>query len=295
MRATAWMTLVLVASGCGDLDDDAADAGTEDAEGEVSRPECATDACTDHFAVAQTIDYVFPDDAGTLDGFDIDGRVSDEDDTEGCNQQDYVSADGREGIDSQSSILMRLLMDINGEAIDGYTKTAIADGDLLMVTGIEGVDDPMDDDCVIVSAFPVVGSPFLGTDGLIAANQTFDPHPDHPIERSECASMKDGVVTGGPFESIMPIYIVQLSVDVRVHDTHIRAELHDDGSMDVLSGGGAETDQLFELVLQSGEAAEIALATATLDSLADLEPNEEGQCQQLSQTMTMAATPAFLF
>ena len=288
MRTMTWMVLALVASACGDPDDEAS--------GDTGRPECSTDACTDHFAVAQTIDYVFPDDDGKLDGFDIDGRISDTSDAEGCNRQDFESVDGRKGIDNQSSILMELLMGVTGEAIDGYTKTAIEDGDLLMVLGIEGVDDPMDDDCVLVSSFPVViDKVVLGTDGLLVTDQTFDLHPDHPVIRSECAVMKNGIVEAGPFESVMPIYIVKLSVDLRIHNTNVRAELHDDGAMDILVAGGAEVEQLIELVTQSETGEVIDSGIPAIKALADLEPNADGECQQLSQTTVMQGVRAFLF
>ena len=285
MKTTIWMVLALVASACGDTEA----SGTD-------RAECSTDECTDHFVIGQNLDYVFPDEDGELDGFDIDGRVSDEDDAAGCNRPDFESAEGRKGVDNQSSILMQLLLGVTGEAIDGYTVTAIEDGVLLMVAGIEGVDDPMDDDCVILSSFPVViDKVALGTDGLLVTDQTFDLHPDHPIERSECMVMKNGIVEGGPFESVMPIYIVKLSVDLRIHNTHMRAELHEDGSMDTLIAGGAEVEQLIELILQSETSEVIEPGVPAIRGLADLEPNADGECQQLSQTTVMQGVRAFLF
>jgi len=299
MKSVRWFLLPLLAMavGCGDDSDgtdggaggsgDVMDAGTGDG--------CSTDDCQDYFSVAQTLDWELQDDAGMVIGFDVDHRVSDDTDPQTCGNPDFTSPDGVEGIDSQSSLLMPLLFDATGDSIPGYVATAISDGQLLWMLGISGVDDPKDDDCVIVSSFPGVGTPFLGTDGLLAPGQTFDLDPEYGMASSECAPMKDGIVEAGPFETLLPITIVQLSEVLRIHDAHVRAELHEDGSMDVLMAGGVEIEQLFTLVRQADTAEVTEIADLLIESLADLGQDEGGVCRQLSMTLTARSTNAFVF
>lgn len=298
MKTTRCLMVMLLAmlAACGDGGDDAdagdtagggMDGGVDDA--------CSTDDCDNHFSVAQTLDWPLTDDAGLAVGFDVDDRVSDDTDAQSCNNPDFVSPDGKEGIDSQSALLMPLLFNATGDSIPGYVGTAISDGELLWMIGISGVDDPKDDECVLVSSFPGVGTPFLGTDGLLAPGQTFDIDPEYGMPGSRCAHMIDGVVEAGPFETVLPITIVQLSEVLRIHDAYVRAELHEDGSMDVLMGGGVEIEQLFTLVRQADTASVTEIADLLIEGLADLGRDESGTCLQLSMTLTAQGTKAFVF
>lgn len=73
--------------------------------GEVHRPdEGGPDSCDTGETLAFEIyltAYAREDDEGRVPGMNLDGRVSDVTDEEGCHQVDFVGPDGEEGVDNQ--------------------------------------------------------------------------------------------------------------------------------------------------------------------------------------------------
>jgi hypothetical protein len=115
---------------------------------------------------------------GKIPGFNVDDRVSGPDDALGCYQPDLDSTppDSFTGVDNE---LGPLLTDISGVLdVPSMLTVSIAEGKLLVLVEIEGVDDPRNDDDVTVSmmygATTDLDMPDLGLDGLVAPCQTFN-------------------------------------------------------------------------------------------------------------------------
>ena len=82
---------------------------------------------------------------GVTSGFDVDGWVSDgnqteQQDTLSCGQMDFENADGVQGIDNQLARLMPLLDTVTAADVNLIIKGAIENGQLLTTVTLDGVD-----------------------------------------------------------------------------------------------------------------------------------------------------------
>ncbi len=268
-------------------------------ESEGARCDVAGDGSGKRILVAQELTFVVPDD-GVTDGFDLDGRVSDDTDALTCNQDDYVDADGNPGIDNQFAALWSLLVTLVGEAVEGLIRGVINDGTLLLMFQFDGIDDVENDDCVNVHIFQGAGHPDLGTDGFIAPSQTFDVKDGTPYTMTS-GYIEDGVLVAGPFEIVIPIAIFQVVADLRLHRGMIRATFDEDGSMIATVAGGVERAQIMEIAQMAAEndgtaQGLVPLLPSLLRGNADLGYDEiEEECMELSTVVTFRGTPAYLY
>lgn len=249
--------------------------------------------------IAKRIDFAQRSEDGLISqGFDLDSRVSDETDTVSCRRTDFTAPDGTPGIDNQFTYLYETLLNLFDDAVDGLIQGVINDGSLLLMVELEGVDDLVNDDCVTVRVFSALGTPDLGTDGFIAPGQTFDLDGDKPVSTTT-GYIEDGVVHAGPFDTTIPIAILQVFFDLRVGNAILRAEIHDDLSVTAMMAGAIENDQILDVARMAEEMQMqqlTPLLRPALRGLADLHPDPvTGLCDQLSATLLVDGTPAFLF
>ncbi len=256
---------------------------------------CATGDCTEHVFVSRGITFAQEDD-GITAGFDLDERVSADDDIPSCGWEDYVDADGRQGIDNQFALLWGVILDAAGDAVEGLLQGAINDGTLLIGVEMIGVDDLQNDDCVAVDMLILAGQPDIGTDGLITTGQTFDIREDSPEMHVDCGVIEDGIITAGPFDGFIPVQLLAVAFDLKVHGAYIRGTMNDDGTVSFVLGAGVEVQQIIDVANNIPGSEDLAgVITPLMRNRADLARDEFGDCQQLSATMLVDSAPAFIY
>ncbi|MEZ4296791.1 MAG: hypothetical protein R3B70_17625 [Polyangiaceae bacterium] len=234
---------------------------------------------------------------GTAPGFDVDGVVSDGTDDASCFKKDFVSPEGVVGVDNQLAALIPDVEAILGDAVDGLVQGAINNGALLILFTISGVDDLQNDDCVDLTVTTVTGKPTLGTDGIIEAYQTYDFKPEAEVSHATHGKIEKGVLMAGPFELAIPIAIFDVSFTIHVHDALFRVPV--DAPDGVLKrgyvGGGVVPQEILDGVKEgAGVNKYIPVLTVVLNGSADLVPDEEGTCQQVSAALAISAVEAFV-
>jgi hypothetical protein len=255
---------------------------------------CDSGECETRVVVARNISFAMEEGDGVAEGFDLDGRVSEGVDLQSCNQPDYVAPDGRTGIDNQFAVLWEAIVDVIGDAVDGLLVGAINDGNLLFMAEMRGLDDPRNDECVEVNIFLGTGQPLVGTDGLIVPGQTFDVGEEGNLSHIECGVVKDGILTAGPFDGEIPIHILDVQFNLRVHDAMIRGELRDDGSMSAIIGAAVDGQQIIDVAEQNDYRLE-GLVGTLVRNRSDMGRDEFGDCQRLSATMIYDGISAYTF
>ncbi len=232
---------------------------------------------------------------GVTPGFDLDGHVTDADDEEGCFQPDLVDPAGVEGIDSAFSAFVPVLEATEGAALEGLLQAAIDSGDMLLLFRLDGVDDPSDDPCVNFEAVQGMGTPRLGTDGVLLSGQTFDIDPAVPVSRVEDLALVGGRVEARGIQLTIPLQFFDLPLDLTLSDAAVSFTLAADGSATGYLSGGLDVEYMVS-VLEGRDDIDIQdLAIELLRSNADLYPDEAGVCHELSVVLEFGATSAFLF
>lgn len=247
--------------------------------------------------ILDTFEFIASEDGVAL-GFNLDGKISDEHDESTCGQSDLVDPDGTEGIDNQLAKVVPLFDLIGvGAALD-YAQNSIEGGGLLIMIQLNGVDDPQNDQDVELVLRAGFGVPLLGTDGKILANQTFHLHPSSPEAVISGATLTEGLLEAGPFVAVIPFVVFGMDYQLTFHSARIRAHFNGETLLsDGVMGGGVSLNDLYAI----GETAalddgSVLPAIKTLFSgMADLAPDEDGVCQQVSSGIAFAAVPAYFY
>ena len=237
-------------------------------------------------------------DALTLisEGFDLDGTVTGPTDLTGCGVEDYTSPSGVPGIDNSIARLLPILETTEAAAIEPIIQDSINGGALLLMFGLHGVDDPLDDTCVQVEVLQGVGDPFVGADGWIVPGQTFDRDGTNPIQMTDVVPLVDGVVQAGPLEADMAFQVLDAYISFTMHTSMVQMWANDNGTWSGRVAGGVEIDALVAVATeQNVDPAVFELIDPVLKLAADLGPDETGTCTQLSMTLEFEAVSAFLF
>jgi hypothetical protein len=232
---------------------------------------------------------------GVAPGFDLDGKVSDASDATTCNTPDFVHPDGTPGIDNQLAEVLPGVEAVVGNAVDGLVQGGINDGQLLILLEMDNVPDPRNAPAAkLTFEMGTFTRPTLGTDGVIEGFQTFDIDPERPVSHTD-AKLADGEMTAGPFELAIPIAIFDVSFILHVHGARLRYTIDDEGFIQGHMGGGVVIDELLDGVRQgAGVESMIPLFRSVMDAAADLDPDADGKCRQVSATLEFKAAPAFV-
>jgi hypothetical protein len=251
---------------------------------------------TPTYLVVRELVFSVEESEGIARGMNLDGLISDDSDIRGCRKADYVSPTGQEGIDNQLGFLVPLVEQTLGNVITGTVQSSINEGSLLIVIGMQGLDDRTADDCVGLSVQRGGGMPLIGTDGLIEPWQTFSLEAEGGQNFAPDASMTEGILLAGPFEFELSLVIQGNPFYFAMKNSWARLELGETG--EVVHGmlaGGIDVAALSE-TLMSVEAGDFArLVVPLLRSEADMAPNEMGRCQQISTAFEFEAVPGFVF
>jgi hypothetical protein len=218
-------------------------------------------------------------------------------DAVGCFQSDLVDAEGNEGIDNQFAKILPSIEAVGGEAIEGLIQGAINAGELLIMLRMKHVDDLVNDECVSVEFFRGSGAPEVGTRDRLEAGQTFDRSDLIPPVTIEDVVIEEGKMVAGPFEIPLPIQIFEFSLELTLIRAMAHLEIEEDGSMRGFISGAISVQEIVDLSksVENGGGQVARLVPVVVEANADLSPDESGKCQEISVTMEIEATSAFLF
>lgn len=287
MRRRGWWCgcLLFAALGCGDAEEDPF-AGPVPASCPVTPSERGI--------VVTRMRFVKATMPGVSDGFNLDGRVSDNGDVSSCRRVDFTAPDGTVGVDNQLSLLVPVLETQTAGALDEAIQAAINSGQLMLSATIEGVDDRRNDPCVHLVFRQLTGVPFVGTDRRIDPGQTFETARDQPVSQV-VGRLRDGVIEAGPFPLALPVTVLDARFVLNLNNARIRLRWHDDDTFDGMIGGAISSEELIATVQTLGIPMELrSLVARLVHGIADMEPDAEGTCQRFSGAIAFEGRSAFV-
>lgn len=247
-------------------------------------------------AVINSLRFARLDENDQTVGFDLDGVDSDQGDREGCGVQDYTDPQGNTGIDASFASLVPVLELTEAQAVEGLIANAIASGELLFTLEVGDLDDPREDPCVDFTFGRGEGRPDLSSTGEFLAGQTFERSDVVPPVSFADVPLEDGQLMVRPFDTHIPITIFDIHLDFEVHDAAMRLTLDEDGRMHGYFGGGVDTQVIIDIVTEQNVDAALEETVISLMGIkADLAPDEDGVCHEISINFEFEAVSAFLF
>jgi hypothetical protein len=134
--------------------------------------------------------------------------------------------------------------------------------------------------------------PQVGTQGLIAPDQTFYYDYSAPIS-SSAATIVDGELLAGPVALGIPITILDLDIILPLNDGFIRFTINDDGTFDGIIGGTINIALVADALLETGAAEETRAVLPFFENNADMN-RVDGDCQDISAAFEFEGTTAFV-
>ena len=233
---------------------------------------------------------------GVSDGFDLDGDASTVGGSGGCGVADETSPDGVAGVDNAFGKLLPALELTEFVAAEELINSTIRSGELLLLGELTGVDDLENDDCVGMAMRRATGEPLLGTDGEFLAGQTLDLDPDFADVELDEQQLVAGSAAGRPFYLDLPVQVLNASLEFHLEDGGMRIDLHEDGSASGVFAGGLDTAELIAVASEEGiDESVVGVLSGLLAGVADLNPDENGDCQAISVTLSFTATPVYIY
>ena len=233
---------------------------------------------------------------GVSDGFDLDGLASTGSGTDGCGRADFTSPSGEPGIDNAFGEVIPALENTEFVAAEALINDTIKTGELMLLVSMNHVDDAANDDCIDLSLGRATGDPMLGTDEAFLPGQTLSRDPAFENAVVSDTFIKDGVAMGRPISATIPLQVLDASLEFEVLDGAVRLEQHEDGMASGVFAGGLDIATVIYVASNEGIAQELKdILASVLYVVADLAPNENGECEQLSVTFAFTATPVYLF
>ena len=233
---------------------------------------------------------------GISPGFNLDSDVTAAGGPGGCGVSDMTSPDGEPGIDNAFARLRPALDLTEASALELIIQEAINSGGLLATVQLDGLHHPTDDACVDLRVQGAVGEPLVGADGIPLPGQTFDPDLSTNPSVLTDLNMLDGQIEGGPVDMSLPFFFLDADVVFQITDGRIRMTQDAEGNWTGVLGGGLPTQALSDLAHNTGIGEEVEqLLDSLLGLVADLNPDENGECQDISVTLEFEAVPAFWY
>lgn len=285
-------------------DDTGGDAGTDsetddtttpdvDVDTEPARPIGGERPQTPDF-VARSFIFEGEQEGGVADGFNLDNSTTRPGDGTGCDQGDFVAADGTPGIDNQFALLLPLIAAAGGSALPVLVQSAINEGDLLILVRLEGLDDNVNDPNVSVTVERAKGAAIVGADSMLLPWQTFDVDTEEPSTTFTDGVLVDGVLNAGPASLDLPIFVFNFRFDVTLHGAVIRVTFDENGPVSAIIGGAVSMENILRIANNPGIQDRIpALIEDIGGRMADIRLGES--CDALSVAVTIDLTPVHLY
>lgn len=236
------------------------------------------------------LDPLLPDKKGRLFGWDLDARVSDEDDVEGCRKTDYQGLDGETGIDNQMAAVFEQVIGATGEAFPSLIANAVREGGISFI--FEFVDGGK-----ALAVRRGGNAPLLGTDNRILPGQTFQLHEDYWLGGThQVTRAADGMLEYGPFELKLPAVVFGIYYQITLVDARMRVSYASSGT-DVTGyvGGSFKLDDIYTIA-DTIVVPEIGdLVRAIVPPMADIRSPDTRQCDRISIGAKVHGLRAFTF
>ncbi|MCO4746751.1 MAG: hypothetical protein KC912_18290 [Proteobacteria bacterium] len=229
-------------------------------------------------------------------GYDLDGLDSEEDGSDGCGIGDYESPDGATGVDNALARVMPALDATEASALEPLINQNINLGEVLMIFGLSGVDDPLNDDEVSVTFVRGFGAPIVGSDGLLVSGQTFERDTDTEPVTVDSASLVDGVLEASGVAVEFPIEIFDASPVLDIENVSLHFEYDERGDFKGYLGGALNYQRILDGVADANvDAALLSTLPVLFENNADLDSEEDGRCSRMSATIEVDGVNAHLF
>lgn len=226
---------------------------------------------------------------GVSPGADLDG------DGPNCGHEDFVDAEGNEGIDNAFGALLPLLELTEFTAVEVYLQDTINWGELLLMIEMEDVDSVENDPCVNVNLLRGLGEPTVGTDKIILSGQTFDRDLDLPMSRSEGMAVVEGRLEASPLNLPLPVQYFDDHLTINFEQGVLRHDIGEDGHGTGFLAGGVRSQDIVDFVDGRGDIDVGDLLISLLDTNSDVWPNDSGVCEGFSAVLEFRTKPAFFY
>jgi hypothetical protein len=279
------LAIFLILSGCSSDETEVVDPCTA---GELSR------------IVITGLAYTLPDENDQINGFDLDKYVTEIGDDEGCGHEDMTSPNGIEGIDSAWSRLAPVLDSIGASQIQDYLQAAIDNGDLLIVMEFSGLNGPLGpdltDECAMLTLRRGSGTPLMGNDGTILADQTFYLDTEVPSTNTVPVTFESGVMTAHGVDMTLPVQLLDEYVTLILNQSSLQFEILEDHSVHGFFAGGLPIDALKERIAEINDIGDLQEAIpAMVESAADLFPDDSDECTEISLGLDFVGKNTYFF
>ena len=234
---------------------------------------------------------------GVAEGLNIDDLISVGTEEETCRQGDFVSPEGVEGVDNQFARLLPALDTIAGlDSFQAVIMRAINSGSVMLVLEMQRLDDLENDTCFEMTLSRGGGVPTIGADGLIESGQTLDRNTEIPPLVIENVALQDGVLTAGPVDIEVPFTVDSFEIPLSIRDATIQGTFDENGAMNGIIAGAIVVPEIVAKLAEIDASEDVLrLVSRTLETLADMGRDENGECQQLSVTLKIESVPTFYF
>ena len=225
-------------------------------------------------------------------GFDLDGRIGTMQDAQSCFLADAVDPQGTPGIDNGLSALLEELSGTELEMFSQYLQETIDLGAFLVMVHLRGVDDLQEDSHVDVALVLTEGEPLVGANGIFLDGQTLYPTEPKSITSSQ-GYIQDGILYAQGLDLSMILSPEDWYIEIPFHEVSLKAQLQEDGTMKGYFGGStsAENFLFFTQVANTGFFDYLAYR---IIQHADMAPDAQGVCQEISSAFDFEAVPAHL-
>jgi hypothetical protein len=229
---------------------------------------------------------------GLVEGFNLDGVVSEEGDDDTCGHGDFVNPYGEEGIDNQLGYLWSLIEPVVGAA-ETLLQGAINEGRFVMIIELENLDDYYNDENITLNIFPADIDPDIGTYGYISPDQTAHYSNTQIGTTIENVQLVDGVLEAGPFNFQLPIDILEAQFTMDLRYGFIRLEVQEDQTFSGVLSGAASVTEVLEELHKTDASDEVAYVDPLFRINADM-GKEDGECDLLSMAYTFESTTIYV-
>ncbi|MEZ4269278.1 MAG: hypothetical protein R3F39_23215 [Myxococcota bacterium] len=249
---------------------------------------------TSVISVVQVMHFVAEGPPGVTSGLNLDGLVTTATDSTGCGQPDFVGPDGRPGVDNAFAHVLPPLEATMSSTVNETAQEAINTGEVLLLLAVDGIDDPQNDDKVTVSLYRADGRPNLGTDGRVLAGQSFYIAEGEAWSRDENATIKDGVISAGPFPIVLSLDFFDTHIDLLMDNARVEYRLDASGNLTGVLGAMSHEDTLYKMV-NDLDADFLPIAQVLLPEYADIDMDGDGRCDALSLGVELTGASAHLY
>ncbi|MCA9634202.1 MAG: hypothetical protein KC766_41440 [Myxococcales bacterium] len=250
---------------------------------------------------AQQLEQPTDSSPGVAEGLNLDRANGIGEDAATCFKKDFDGPDGREGVDNQFAVLLPLIKTFVGEDnIDVLLEAAITNGQLLIVMELQGLDDLDEDPDVRLTLGAGTGAVLQDTTGAYELYQTFGYNREEAPTSSFEGYVRDGKLYAHADEAWLPVRVLDADFNLHVRGAQLEFDLTREprvGGVFVegLVSGGINVDDFKEIVAGLNIGSDLQkLATSVIGGTADLAPDADGVCQEVSAALKFRASPAYI-